>query len=132
MNELYIEARLENVDEILDFIAIHCAACPPKTLKQINIAVDEIFSNIARYAYNPEVGCATVRISVGDEVTIEFADSGEAYNPLAKDDPDVTLPANKRRIGGLGVFMVKNIMDSVAYRHEGNKNIMTIKKGLSK
>ena len=130
MNELYVEAKLENVDEVLAFIAGECAACPPKTLKQINIAVDEIFSNIARYAYNPEIGGASVRIAVGDEVTVEFEDSGRAYNPLAKDDPDVDLPSHERGVGGLGVFMVKNIMDSVEYRHEGNKNIMTIKKGL--
>ncbi len=95
-----------------------------------SVAVDEIFSNIARYAYNPETGGATVRVAVGEDVTIEFEDSGVAYDPLAADDPDVTLSAEEREIGGLGLFMVKKMMDAVKYRRDGNKNILTIKKKL--
>ena len=130
MNEFYIEATLENVNTVMDFISERIKDCPHKIQNQIEIAVDEIFSNIARYAYNPDVGSATVRIAVGDDITIEFEDSGVAYDPLSRDDPDTTLSAEERKIGGLGVFMVKGIMDSADYRREGNKNILTIKKEL--
>lgn len=128
--ELIIEATLENMDTVLDFVNERLPGRPTKIKNQIELAVDEVFSNIARYAYHPAIGGATVRVVVGDDVTIEFEDSGIAYDPLAKDDPDVSLPPEKRKAGGLGVFMVKNLMDSVEYRREGGKNIMTIKKWL--
>jgi sigma-B regulation protein RsbU (phosphoserine phosphatase) len=132
MNELFIEATLENTGTVLDFIHERLGDCPPKIQNQIGIAVDEVFSNIARYAYNPETGGATVRIAVGDDITIEFEDSGVAYNPLEEDDPDISLSAGEREIGGLGIFMVKKIMDSVDYQREGGKNILTIKLQLTK
>jgi len=128
MNELLIEATLENIDTVIEFIGERLEDCSPKTQRQIEIAVDEIFSNIARYAYNPDVGNATVRVAVGDDITIEFEDSGADYDPLSKVDPDVSLPPEQRKAGGLGVFMVKNIMDSVEYRREGDKNILTVRK----
>jgi anti-sigma regulatory factor (Ser/Thr protein kinase) len=93
--------------------------------------VDEIFSNIARYAYHPDIGAAAVRISVGDDITIEFEDRGAAFDPLSAKSPDITLSAEERDIGGLGLFMVQNMMDSVEYRREGNRNILTIKKRLA-
>lgn len=134
MHELSIEANLDNVAAVLDFVESHLSGCSAKTISRIGVAVDEVFSNIARYAYRtasgsePDAGNATVRITVEDDVTIEFEDSGAPYNPLAKDDPDVTIPADEREIGGLGIFIVKNIMDTVEYRREGGKNILTIKK----
>lgn len=130
MNELIIEARLENMEVVQDFVIEHIGECPPKTRNQVMIAVDEIFSNIARYAYNPEVGGAAVRIIADGDITIEFEDNGTAYDPLSGDDPDTSLSAEDREIGGLGMFMVKNIMDSVEYRREGNRNILTISKKL--
>ena len=130
MNELIIEAKLENMDTVLDFVNGRIGVCSPKVQNQIGIAVDEIFSNIARYAYNPNDGEATVRITVGDDITIEFEDSGMAYDPLSSDDPDISLSAEEREIGGLGILMVKKLMDSVEFRREGNKNILTIKKRL--
>ena len=128
MNELFIEATLENMDTVMDFVNKHIEEYPSKIKNQIGIAVDEIFSNIASYAYNPETGVAAVRIEAGENITIEFEDSGAPYNPLTAPAPDISLPAQKREIGGLGIFMVKNIMDSVEYRREGNKNILTVKK----
>ncbi|MCL2013517.1 MAG: ATP-binding protein [Oscillospiraceae bacterium] len=128
MNEIYIEAKLENVDAVLDFVTRQLEDYPLKIQSQIEIAVDEIFSNIARYAYHPNIGAATVRIAVDNEITIEFEDSGMQYDPLSERDPDITPPVGKRKIGGLGIFMVKNIMDSVEYRREGSKNILTIRK----
>ncbi len=130
MNELSIEAKSENLDTVLDFINTQIGDCPGKIQNQIGIAVDEIFSNIARYAYHPGVGGATVRIVVGEDIMIEFEDAGTAYNPLSSDDPDVSLPAEERKIGGLGILLVKNLMDSVEYWREGEKNILVIKKKL--
>ena len=131
MDEIVIEAALPNMDKVLDFVNGRLGDCPPNVRNHIGIAVDEIFSNIANYAYDPEVGAASVRVAVSDDmITMEFQDGGTAYDPLSKDDPDVSLPAEERSIGGLGIFMVKNIMDVVEYRREGNNNILTIKKRL--
>ncbi len=130
MNELIIEATLENMEAVQAFVSERIADCPMKIQNQIGIAVDEIFSNIARYAYNPQTGGAKVRIAVGDDITIEFEDSGAAFNPLSADEPNVTLSDEEREIGGLGLYMVQNMMDSVTYRREGHNNILTIKKKL--
>jgi anti-sigma regulatory factor (Ser/Thr protein kinase) len=139
MHELNIEAKPENMDKVLNFINQHIAACPPKICSQIGIVIDEIFSNIARYAYKPDklshassgaAGDAAVRISVDDKIIIEFEDTGLPYNPLENPDPDLTLGAEEREIGGLGLFMVKKIMDTVEYRREGNKNILTLRKNI--
>lgn len=128
MDELTIEATLENIDAVMEFINANIENCPPETRNKIEIAVDEIFSNIARYAYHPETGAATVRVVAGDDITIEFEDGGTAFDPLAKDGLNVSLPPEKREAGGLGIFLVKNIMDSVEYRRDRDKNIITIKK----
>jgi len=131
MNEIILEAKTDNIDKVMDFINEQLGDCPMKVRNKIEIAVDEIFSNIANYAYQPEVGGVTVRVAVDSDISIEFEDSGFAYDPLSKDDPDVTLPVGERKVGGLGVFMVKKIMDSVEYRREGDKNILTIQKSLN-
>jgi len=130
MDELFIEAKLENIETVLDFINARLENCPPKIKNQIEIAIDEIFSNIAHYAYHPGVGNATVRMLVDSEIIIEFEDSGIAYDPLSAEDPDITLSLEEREIGGLGIFMVKKLMDSVEYRRDGDNNILTIKKRL--
>ena len=132
MRELLIEAKTENLDAVLQFVReqLETVDCPMKAQTQIAIAVEEIFVNIAHYAYTPETGGAEIRVTVGDEVAIEFEDKGKPYNPLARDAPDITSCAEEREIGGLGIFMVKNIMDAVEYRHEDGKNILLIKKAV--
>ena len=135
MKELELEAKVENLSEVLAFVdeQLEAADCPMKIQMQIDIAVEEIFVNIANYAYAPEIGTATVRVEVlGDPpaVGITFIDGGVPYDPLAKDDPDVTLSAEERQIGGLGIFMVKKSMDDVKYTYLDGHNILTIKKGL--
>jgi len=132
MEELSVEAKLENISTVSDFVCTHISNCPVKIQNDIMLAIDEIFSNIANYAYNTETGYVTVRITVKDDIAIEFEDSGIAYNPLSSVEPDITLPARERKIGGLGIFMVKKIMDSMEYRREGNKNILAIKKAVIK
>ncbi len=126
MQELIIEAKIENMDIVQDFISTNLQGCTAKVQHKISIAVDEIFSNVAHYAYNPKVGDLTIRILMDDAITIEFEDRGIAYDPLSLSTPDVTLSAEEREIGGLGIFMVKNIMDSVEYRREEDRNVLTI------
>lgn len=130
MKEMIIDAAIENLDTVLDFInsELEDSGCPMKLQTQISIAVEEIFVNIARYAYNPEIGGVVIRISVGDEIAIEFEDKGVPYNPLEKSDPDITANSEEREIGGLGIFMVKKIMDKVEYIHKDNKNLLVIRK----
>lgn len=130
MKELMIDAKVENLDTVLDFIAaeLEAADCPMKQQTQVAIATEEIFVNIAHYAYNPAVGGVAIRVTVGDEIIIEFEDQGKPYDPLEKDDPDITTDAEEREIGGLGIYMVKSMMDAVEYRYEAGKNILVVKK----
>ena len=136
MKELDILAKTENLDAVTDFVneQLEAAGCPMKILMQIDLAVEEIFVNIANYAYSPEEGPATVRVQTDSEkstVDITFIDHGVPYDPLAKQDPDVTLSAEQRAIGGLGIFMVKKSMDDVTYEYRDGHNILTIKKGIA-
>lgn len=134
-NELEILAVTENLNEVQEFVDEHleAAGCSMKVQMQIDVAVEEIFVNIASYAYHPERGKAMVRVEVTDApvmVTITFIDHGMPYDPLAKEDPDITLPAEERGNGGLGVFMTKKLMDDVIYEYKDGKNILTLKKSL--
>ena len=133
--ELEIEAAKDNLDTVITFIEQHLEMvdCGPKAQMQICMAAEEIFVNIANYAYAPEKGRAKVSVEVSDEpvaVTITFVDNGKPYDPLANEDPDVTLPANERSIGGLGVFLVKQTMDDVVYEYRDGRNILTLKKNI--
>jgi anti-sigma regulatory factor (Ser/Thr protein kinase) len=133
--ELELEAVNENLDEVQAFVDEHLEAadCPMKAQMQIDVAVEEIFVNIASYAYHPEKGNAMVRVEVSEEpveVTITFIDHGMPYDPLAREDPDVTLPAEMRGTGGLGVFMTKKLMDDLAYEYVDGQNILTLKKNI--
>ena len=134
-NELELEAVVDNLPEVQSFVEerLEAADCPMKAQMQISVAVEEIFVNIANYAYKPDKGKAIVRVEVTDKpvaVAITFVDHGVPYDPLAKVDPDVTLAAHEREIGGLGIFMTKKIMDDVAYEYRDGQNILTLKKNL--
>lgn len=133
MKELNISATVENIAAVTAFVdeQLEELDCPVKTQLQVDVAIDELFGNIAHYAYNPEVGAATVRVEVTDDplaVVITFIDNGVPYDPLAKADPDVTLSAEEREIGGLGIYMVKKSMDDVSYEYKNGQNILRIKK----
>ena len=135
MRELVIEAKRENLSQVQEFVdeQLQEVGCPMKIQISIDIAVEELFVNIASYAYGPEIGIAVVQVSVHESplsVEITFIDNGIQYDPLAKPDPDVTLPAKQRKIGGLGIFMVKKSMDNMIYEYKDGKNILTIKKNL--
>lgn len=108
------------------------AACPMKVQMQLDLALEEIFVNIANYAYAPEKGMAIIGIDITEDrqAVLTFEDSGTPYDPLAREDPDITLSANDRQIGGLGIFMVKKTMDDMYYEYRNGKNILKLRKSL--
>ena len=135
MKELTIAAKIENIEVVTDFVneQLEVLDCPMKVQMQIDIAIDELFGNIAHYAYNPEVGDATVRVEVIEDplaVIITFIDNGVPYDPLAKADPDTTLSAEEREIGGLGIYMVKKTVDEITYDYQNGQNILRIRKNI--
>ena len=136
MKELIIEADGMNLPEVQAFIdeQLEEAGCPMLTQTTIDITVEELFVNIASYAYSDGKGNAAVQVTMREEplsVEITFIDSGVQYNPLAKPDPDTTLSVKECKKGGLGIFMVKNTMDDISYEYKDGKNILTIKKNLN-
>lgn len=134
-NEIEIKALTENLQELISFVDGHLEdmGASMKAQMQIDIAVEELFVNIAHYAYAPDVGEVVISVAKDKEknqISITFADSGKPYNPLEKPDPDVTLSAEERSIGGLGIFMVKKSMDDMRYEYKDGQNILTITKRL--
>ena len=135
-DELHIRAAVEKLDEVLDFVNVHLEGwdCPQKTLFQLDVAVEEIYVNVAHYAYGEEGGGdVTIRIELDMDrkrVSITFTDSGIPYDPLAKPDPDVNASLEERPIGGLGIYMVKKSMDDVVYARIGDTNNLTLVKNL--
>ena len=133
MTELTLRAVIENIPRVTAFVdeQLEALECPMKAQMQIDVAIDELFSNIARYAYPEGAGDATVRFDFDQAkrmATIAFLDGGVPFDPLAKDDPDVNVGVEERGIGGLGIFLVKKTMDRVDYRYEDGKNVLTIQK----
>lgn len=133
MNEITVEATVANIGAVTEFVdsRLEKLYCSAKVQAQINMAIDELFGNIAYYAYHPDIGQATVRVEIEEEplsVIITFMDGGVPYDPLKKADPDVTLSAEERDIGGLGIFLVKNSMDDIFYEYRGGQNILKIRK----
>lgn len=131
--ELSIEAKVDHLESVLAFVdgELEQIACPMKQQMQIDIAVEELYVNIAHYAYSPETGTVTLCVETTEtpaSVAITFTDQGRPYNPLAKADPDVALSAEERQIGGLGIFMVKKSMDEMDYEYRDGRNILTIRK----
>jgi anti-sigma regulatory factor (Ser/Thr protein kinase) len=135
MKEMTVAARLENIEVVTAFIDafLEDADCPVKTQMQIDVAVDEVMSNIAHYAYPDGEGMVTVSIEEKENtVQIFFRDSGIPYDPLTAKAPDLSLSAEDRPIGGLGIHMVKKMMDAVSYRYENGQNMLTLQKMLQK
>lgn len=135
MKELTIKASLDNLAAVMAFVdaELEELGCSMKTQYQIDVAVDELFSNISQYAYTPNEGSATLRLESDREagvISITFIDSGVPFNPLLKKDPDVTQSVEDREIGGLGIFIVKKSMDAMHYEYRNGQNILSIKKKL--
>ena len=131
MKELIVKADVANLDEVTRFIETQLDEydCSPKIQIQLSIDVEELFVNIAHYAYDSKEGYATIRTEILENprrISITFIDSGLPYNPLEKPDPDITLSAEDRPIGGLGIYMVKKTVNDIFYENTDGKNILTI------
>ena len=136
MKSILVPAVTDQLEAVQSFVEeeLETRDCAPKAMIQINIAVEEIFVNIASYAYRPEVGEAEVCVEVCEDplrVIIQFLDRGRPFDPLAKEDADTSPEALERREGGLGILIVKKSMDAVSYSYENGKNILTIEKNLN-
>ena len=136
IKELKIKASDESMQAVNDFIhSMLPPACDDMLLNQIDLAVEEIFVNIAHYSGSEEAEIACSYHIGGDGsgvLTVVFKDRGKPFNPLAKADPDLTLSAEERNIGGLGIFLTKKFMDSVEYEFIDNMNILKISKQICK
>ena len=135
MKELTLAATVENIEVATDFVneQLEAADCSMKAQMQIDIAIDEIFSNIAQYAYGPEGGQVTLQLEFFEDpraVELTVLDRGVPYDPLTHTDPDTGLSAEERDLGGLGIFMVKKSMDSVRYAYRDGQNCLTIRKNI--
>ena len=135
--KIVLSACIESIPRAVEFVTEYLKSNDINSSPdKIGIVVDEIFSNIANYAYDVnekdgKVGNVTVICnysSPSKELTIVFVDGGKKYNPLETPEPDINLPLEKRKIGGLGVFIVRNFMDKLLYRREGNENVLVLKK----
>lgn len=135
MKELCVDAAIENIEMVTEFVnkQLEKLHCLPRIQHQIDVAVDELFSNIALYAYRSQKGKVTVQVEVIENplcVNICFIDNGVPFNPLAKENPDIMLSLEERPIGGLGIYIVKKSMDSVSYAYKDGQNIVQIQKRL--
>ena len=133
MEKITVDATVENLQTVIDFATeqLEMRDCPMKTSMQLELVIEEIFVNIASYAYHPEIGLATFCIEFEENpaaVKMTFLDKGKPYNPLEKDDPDTTLDVDERDIGGLGIFLVKKNVDEISYEYADGKNILRMKK----
>ena len=135
MKEITVDATIENMDTVTAFVDdfLDQIACPMKSRIQINIVIDEIFGNICHYAYKDSVGAVTVRVESGNTpkaVFLTFTDNGIPYNPLDTEDPDITLSSEERKIGGLGIYLVKKNMDEMKYEYVNQQNRLWMEKRL--
>ena len=132
VKEIVVDSKFENVKTLTDFVESSLGPLnpSPKAIMQIGVAIDELFSNVVRYSGSSNM---KLILNVNEDVLtakLTFIDEGVAYDPLKKTDPDVSLPAEDREIGGLGIFLVKKIMDGVEYKRDGEKNVLTVVKKL--
>ena len=130
---LVTQARVDSLHEVLGFLNafLETLDCPPKAQMQLDLAVEELFVNIASYAYPDGGGRAEIELSAEDApkaVRVTLRDSGIPYDPTKRDDPDLTLAAEDRDIGGLGIFMVRQYTDDFTYRYEDGQNVLTVRK----
>ncbi|HBU12909.1 MAG TPA: ATP-binding protein [Clostridiales bacterium] len=133
MNEKQFAAEAENLAEVMTYVqdGLKEAGCPPQTLRQILLAVEEIFVNIAHYAYRGEKGFVTVKYARLDSparYALWFCDAGVPFDPTARDAPDISTDLRNRQIGGLGIFLVREMMDKMTYTRENGRNIIYIEK----
>ena len=133
MTNKTFEAKTEALSDVLGFVdeMLEKYDCPMKIQTAVCVAIEEVFVNVARYAYKDTEGDVSFGIGYDGEsrtITFRMADKGVPFDPLKKPDPDITLSAEDREIGGLGIFITKKTMDSVEYAYENGENILTMMK----
>ncbi len=133
MKELTIDAKISNLHGVIGFLDAQLEEmdCPMSAQIQLDMAVEELFVNIANYAYAPGSGTATIRIrtcSSPRSVTVTLIDEGVPFDPTKKQDPDTSLSAQDRSIGGLGIFMAKKSVDEMKYEYVNGQNRLTLHK----
>ena len=135
MKSITVPATDKDTDPIVEFVEEELSQhdCPPRAMYQIEVAIEEILVNIVSYAGLSEADGVEVRCEVTEDplrVVVQFLDGGIPFDPLGKGDPDISPDALMDREGGLGIFMVKKMMDDVSYAYEDGKNTLTILKNL--
>ena len=133
MDELRLDATIKNLPEVTEFItaSLEEKDCSMKIVMQMELVIEEIFVNVASYAYAPETGAVIVRKFFDEEpraLNLTFIDFGKPYNPLEHKDPDTSLGVDEREVGGLGIFLVKKNVDEISYERKDGQNILSIKK----
>ena len=134
MTEITVRAAPEQIDAVMDFVnrQLDVLSCPEETRVDLDVAVDELLSNIIRYAYGSETGTVTVRVETQLEpkaLILTFLDQGAPFDPLAEERPDTTsLPARERPMGGLGLYLVRSLVDEITYARRDGQNVLTVHK----
>ena len=135
MKSIAVPATEDSLDEVISFVEeeLEEFECSPRTLYQIEVLIEEVFVNIVSYAGLGDDECAEIRCGVLEDprrLVLQFLDAGVAFDPLAAEDPDISPEGLMGREGGLGIYMVKQMMDDVSYAREDGKNVLTIQKNL--
>ena len=133
MTQKTFPAQVDALSDVLGFVdqMLDACDCPMKIQTAVCVAIEEVFVNVASYAYGEGEGDMTLGIGFDEEsreITFRMSDRGIPFDPLQKADPDITLSAEEREIGGLGIFITKKTMDSVTYAYENGENILTMVK----
>ena len=126
-------AKTESLSDVLGFVdqMLDSFECPMKIQMAVCVAIEEVFVNVAHYAYGEGQGDMRLGIGFDEEsrtVTFHMTDKGVPFDPLQKPDPDITLSAEDREVGGLGIFIAKKTMDSISYAYENGENVLTMTK----
>ena len=136
MNKLTVPAKIENLQKVMDFLGdqLDSVDYVMKARLQLELSIEEAYVNIVNYAYELEEGEVIICCNVDEsplKVTMQFIDYGKPYNPLKNQDPDISLNAEEKEIGGLGIFLIKKNVDDISYKYHDGKNILTIQKKLN-
>ncbi len=133
--DLFVDSPIENFAVVKDWMQniFDEIGCVGKTTKQLFIAVDEIFTNISLYAYENvgKVNFKAIFNADDKSLKISIIDNGDKYNPLERPDPDIAQRIKDKTVGGLGIFLVKKMVDSIEYSRSDNKNILVLTKKIN-
>jgi len=128
--QISVDAEIKQLNRVLNFITAELKKTDygAEIQNKIEMSVEEIFTNIVNYAYDDKGGQVKIAVSIANGIEITFEDKGKPFNPAEHPDPDLEKPIKDREIGGLGLFLVKQIMDSIAYAREDDRNVLIISK----